>query len=661
MRYVSLDFETYSEADIKECGVHVYARHPTTEILIACYSLDEGQTVKTWVKGDPVPVDIVNAVNNGAKIRAFNADFEELIWTFAGARIGWPALPESAWHDTMALCNALSLPGSLEKAALALELPIEKNKDGRRLIRKFSKPRKPTKNNASTRIMPEDDPEDFKLFVDYCVDDVLVECAIFDRLPLKELNETEQEVYEQNRQLNKRGVVLDVKAFTDIKKMIARYREKQLARLQELTEDRVMSEGQRDRFMAWSADKGYVLEGFTKDDLTKALADPEIPDDVREAVEIRLELSQVSTKKYDKMVAVCCDDGRARGNLTYHRASTGRNGGSGLQLHNFPRDYVSTDEKIVQECIDFIGREQYDMVEALYGNQLDVAKGLLRNMVIAPKGQLLYVADFSGVENRGTAWIARDPVGLKVFRDRRDQYKEFAAEQFKIRPEEVTAEQRTAAKATILGAIFGSGWKTIYETNVQRGIPMTELEAQRNVSDFRRIYAETTKTWYELEKASRAAVRTRADQVYKQLKFGVRRDFLFIRLPSGRLLAYYKPKVENVMTPWGEEKLAVTFMGLSAKKQWIRMTLTPNRLIENIVSGACRDLLMYCQLEIEKDGRVTPVLNVHDEVVSYGEPDAMTLEEYEALMQRTPAWATNDQGITFPLEAEGYIASRYRK
>lgn len=661
MRYVSLDFETFSEVDIKDSGAHVYARDPSTEILVACYSFDEGETVHEWRQGDPAPADLIDAALNGWTIRAFNAEFEELIWEFVGSRLGWPVPPAKCWLDTKALCSALALPGSLEKVADALCLPVKKNPDGRRLIRKFSKPRKPTKSNPSDRLLPNDDPEDFSRFVRYCADDVRTECAVFRHIPMKALVAGEPEVYAQNRELNRRGVVLDVDAFEAIRKMVATYRERRTQDLRKLTQGQVQSASQRDKIMTWAEDEGYSLPGFTKFDLTQVLSRNDVPESIREVLNIRLELGQVSTKKYDKMALVCCDDHRARGNLTYHRASTGRNGGAGLQLHNFPRDYVSTNERVVQDCIDFIGREQYDVVEALYGNLLDVAKGLLRSMIVAPKGQRLYVADFSGVENRGTAWVARDPEGLRVFRENRDQYVEFAAAQFRIQPHEVSAEQRTAAKATILGAIFGSGWKTIYQTNVERGIPMTEAEAQRNVEDFRTIYAETVETWWGLERNARNAVRTRSDQIYKQLKFGVRGEFLFIRLPSGRLLAYHKPRVEPVTTPWGQSKMAVTFMGLSSRLQWIRMALTPNRLIENVVSAICRDLLMYCQLEIEKDGRVTPVLNVHDEIVSYGDIDAMSLSEYVGLMERIPPWAVNEKGIEFPLAAEGYIARRYRK
>jgi DNA polymerase len=160
---------------------------------------------------------------------------------------------------------------------------------------------------------------------------------------------------------------------------------------------------------------------------------------------------------------------------------------------------------------------------------------------------------------------------------------------------------------------------------------------------------------------AQAAVSKRSDQLYKGVKFGVRGEFLFIKLPSGRLLAYHRPRCELVITPWGKEKMAVTYMGLTAQKTWMRLTLTPNRLIENIVSAICRDLLMHSMLVIERDGRVKPVLSVHDEAVAYGEPDVISKHDYEQLMATVPEWAINDQGIRFPLESEGYIAKRYRK
>ncbi len=412
--------------------------------------------------------------------------------------------------------------------------------------------------------------------------------------------------------------------------------------------------------MDWCKRQGFRLKGYTAFDIEHALK-KDMPDNVRRVLTIRQELSQVSTKKYEKMALVVNADGRVRNNLIYHRASTGRNGGVGLQLHNFPRDYLAKEPHVIEEAIDLIGRDKYEEVMLIYGNPLDVAKGLLRPMIIASPGKTFYVSDFSGVENRGTAWIACDNTALQVFIDGRDQYIEFAASQFRLAPENVSAEQRTAAKATILGGMFGSGWKTIYDTNVQRGIPMTEEEARRNVEDLRSIYHVTAATWYELERAAKKAVRTLNDVPYKGLLFGVRKGYLFIRLPSGRLLSYYEPMVEKVMTPWGKERMGVTYSGLTAQKKWLRLNLTPSRLIENIVSGICRDLLMYSEYLIEQDKRVVPILDVHDEIISEGDPDAMTLDEYTGFMEKIPDWAYNHEGIAFPLKAEGYISTRYRK
>ena len=660
---ISLDFETYSELDLKETGVYPYARHASTEVLLMCYTFDEGVTMHTWRRGDLPPLELFEAILNGQSIRAFNAQFETEIWEHVCyAKMDWPYVDPTQWLDTQGLTYSLALPGSLDAVAKALDLPVQKNADGTRLITKFSKPRKPTKTNSSIRNLPEDFPEDFERFAIYCADDVRVECAIYAKIPLKDFMGMEKAVVAQHIRMNRQGIVLDVNGFTLIRRMLDYERERLTKELIELTNGEIQTDGQIAKIVEWAEKQGYKLPGLTKFDVEKVLGLEDVPPKVRRCLEIRQTLGQVSTKKYERMAAVVCQDGTAKGNLVYHRASTGRSGGAGLQMHNFPRDYISNDSKIVDDCIEFIGKEQYEEVATLYGGDLyDVGKGLLRSMITAPPGQLLYVSDFSGVENRGVAWFCRDPVGLKVFEEKRDQYREFAAAQFGITTAQVSAEQRTAAKATILGAIFGSGWKTIYETNVLRGIPMTEAEAQRNVEDFREIYKVTAQTWYDLDRMAQAAVSKRSDQLYKGVKFGVRGDFLFIKLPSGRLLAYHKPKREMVITPWGKEKMAVTYMGLTAQKVWMRLTLTPNRLIENIVSAICRDLLMHSMLVIERDGRVKPVLSVHDEAVSYGEPDAISKHDYEQLMATVPEWAVNDEGVPFPLESEGYIAKRYRK
>ena len=659
---ISLDLETFSEIDIRDSGVYPYALHASTEILIACYTFDEGQTVHTWQLGDPMPAELFSRIAKGETIRAFNAQFEMELMTQVGhKKYGWPRICASQFLDTQSLTYSLALPGSLAAVAEALGLPIKKNKDGTRLINKFSKPRKPTKLNTSLRVFPEDAPEDFERFVQYCIDDVKVECAIYAKIPLKDFRGDEKAIAQQHLRMNQEGILLDTTAAKNIRTMLDHYRRELTQELVEITAGALETDGQLAKFSAWCTAQGYKMPGMTAHDITGVLKDSSLPANIRRALEIRQILSQVSTKKYEKIKHVLCPDGYARGNLVYHRASTGRAAGSGLQMHSFPRDYVSGNDKVVQDCIDFIGKEDYKAVELLYGQPFDVAKGLLRSMVMAPEGQLLYVADFSGVENRGVAWFCRDPVGLEVFEQKRDQYREFAAAQFKITPEQVTSEQRTAAKATILGAIFGSGWKTIYNTNVLRGIPMTEAQAQKNVEDFREIYHVTAQTWYDLDRNAQAAVHKRADQQYKGVVFGVRGDFLFIKLPSGRCLAYHKPVLENVMTPWGKEKLAVTYMGLTAQKVWMRLTLTPNRLKEKIVSASCRDLLMHSMLVIEKDGRVKPVLSVHDEAVAYGEPGAISLHDYEKLMATPPSWATNELGSTFPLAAEGYISKRYKK
>ena len=337
---------------------------------------------------------------------------------------------------------------------------------------------------------------------------------------------------------------------------------------------------------------------------------------------------------------------------------------SGPQFHNLPRDYVSSDERLIQICLDWVRDSKYEEIELVFGPLVNVAKGMLRPMLRSREGKVFYSADFSSIENRVTVWVSQDDVGIDVFANGVDQYRAFVSKQFGIAPEDVTAEQRTDGKATILGAMFGAGANTIWKTNVQKGIPMTLKQAKANVNEFREQYAVTAATWYELDEICIEACRLPpGKQVsYKGLKFFCRDNFFFMRLHSGRLLAYHDPKVQQVKTPWGAIKWAVTHSGLNSKGFWTRQTLTPSRIIENIVQAEARDLLMFSKTEVENEG-FDLVLDVHDEVLAEQDPNYMTVEDFEAIMARIPDWAKKENGayVDFPLKAEGAKFTRYRK
>lgn len=666
---VGLDYETYSELNIKEVGAFCYARHPSTELLILKGILDDdnGDEVDRfeWRYGDPIPRALFKLIKQGIRCRAFNAAFEWQISTHVMAgKMGWPEIPLEQWYCTQGAALRHALPTSLEKCAAAFNKIHKKLDSGTRLITKFSKPRKPTKANPATRNYPEDFPEDFDDFVVYCEADVEAEREIYWNLPGREYSAFERRVWEQLQRQNDLGVMIDMPSVHGVMDMIEVNRDRQLKRLNRLTGGAIKTDGQRDAIMSWCDAQGYPLTGYTKDDIKAHLKDRKIPDKIKQILEIRQDLGQTSLAKYPRIIESVCDDQTIKGNLIYHRATTGRNGGSGVQFHNLPRDYVSHYEPLVETCLQWVRDHRYEDIEFVFGDLNYVAKGMIRPMLRSRPGKVFYSADFSSIENRVTVWISQDDVGLDVFTNGVDQYKAFAAKQFGISMDDVTAEQRTDSKATILGAMFGAGAKTIWKTNVQKGIPMTLKQAKTNVAEFREQYAVTAETWYELDEVCIEAVQLPPGKQleYKGLKFFCRDNFFFIRLHSGRLLAYYQPKVQKVKTPWGEMKWAVTHMGLNAKGFWTRQTLTPSRIIENIVQATARDLLMFSKMEVEDEG-FDLVLDVHDEVLAEQEPDYMDVKAFEAIMARIPDWAMKKNGayVDFPLRAEGGKFTRYRK
>lgn len=661
---LGIDLEAFSELNIKKVGGHKYCRHPSTELLILRGILDDPQGNREdefrWLYGEPMPRSLFRVIARGVRLRAFNAAFESQMFIHVlAAKMGWPLVDIEQWYCTQAAALRHALPMSLDKCAAVFNKVHKKLESGTRLINKFSKP----KTNGG-RNYPCDFPEEFEEFDEYCGADVEAEREVYWNLPYREFSDDEREFWIQLQHQNAYGVCVDIPTVKAMIKMLHVNKTRQTQRVVELTDGAVTTINQRAKVLQWCDAQGYPLEGYTKEIVEKAVEDKKTPDNVRELLTIRQDLGQTAVAKYPTIITYACADRTIKGSLIYHRASTGRNGGSGPQFHNIPRDYIAKKDDLVELALKWVRESRYEDIELVFGSLMHVAKGGLRAVLIPRPGKIFYAGDFSSIENRVTVWIAQDEVGLDVFVNGVDQYRAFAAKQFGIEIDEVTDEQRTDAKATILGAMFGAGAKTIWQTNVKKGIPMTLKQAKTNVAEFREQYAVTAATWYELDEICIEACRLPIGKaiMYKGLKFFRREDFFFIQLHSGRKLAYYKADVRKVMTPWGKEKFAVTHMGQNSKGAWIRQTLTPSRIIENIVQAEARDLLMHSKREVISEG-FDIVLDVHDEILSEQDPDYMEAKEYEHIMTRTPFWATQEGGafVDFPLGVEAKKFPRYRK
>lgn len=646
-KVLNIDFETFSRCEIKT-GAFRYAQDESTEIICMAYSFADEEEVHLWKFGGPEPKIVTEHIKNGNFIRAYNAGFEYAIFNYVGIRYGWPKLKPEQMLCTMTDAMALSLPASLGACAEALGTSEQKDKRGRQLITLLAKPRKPTKNKPYDRVTPEIEPELFQEFYDYCIQDVKAEKAIKKLLP-REIKGRELELYHLTLKINERGIPVDVELVDSILEAKDEYQIRLNKEIEELTNGELISTGSRPKSLAWLQEQGVAMDGYTKADVQKALKRKDTNAKARRFLEIRSELSRTPVKKFDFIRKALCSDNTIKNNIIFHKATTGRFAGSGFQIHNLPRDSHDSPEELISM---FKNGQTSEL------NVYNEAIKLVRSCLTAPKGKKLVVSDFSSIENRVLAWLAGDEVTLQGFRNNFDQYKDAAADIYHVDYEAVTKDQRQLGKIAVLSCGFGGGWKTFREIcRTSWGINLSEEEAEDIVKGYREKYYLIVKMWYDLyEAATKAITSPGTVGVYKLIKFRVMGEYLYMRLPNGRMLAYYKPELRMVMTPWGQEKLAITHMGQNTyTRKWERLTVIPGRLTENAVQATARDVLTDAMLECEKCGYELRGC-IHDENITLVDSDFGSIGELDSVMTIVPQWA---EGL--PIAAEGFEGQRYKK
>ncbi|MEE9366989.1 MAG: DNA polymerase [Dehalococcoidales bacterium] len=658
---VHLDFETRSVIDLKKQGMHRYAEDPSTEVLCLAYAFDDGP-VQLWHRGHPdvtisnPPDDLLSFVGDRRTVlEAHNANFERCIWANSGQRMGWPLIADHQWRCTAAKAASHNLPRKLEHVSHALNLAVKKDIEGHRLMLKLSKPRKPTKHNDA---LWHEKPEELARVWEYCKDDVVVERLLSYRLD--DLPFTELEVFRADMQINQRGIACDramiAQALTIIDETVKQLNHELLI----LTTGRVQAASQREKLLLWLNWKGvkiYDMQGTTIDlaiDMILSGGMP-VPPEALRALEIYRAVNRTSTAKYETMRLYCCRDGRIRGTLLYHGAGqTGRWSGRGVQTHNFPRGKI----KDMDSACDDVLTGDKTWLETLYGDPMEFLSWTLRGALIAGEGKDLIVADYRAIEARVTFWHANDQIGLDVFRRGEDIYKFTAAEIYKVLYDAITEDQRQMGKQAVLGLGFGMGWVKFKETCASYGIEITDEFAQMVVKAFRKKYHKVVSFWYDCERAAILAVEN-PGKAYRvnRIMYGCKDGFLFCRLPSGRKLAYYDPKIQMKETPWGEMRPALTFMGTDAKThKWVRQHTYGGKEFENIVQGTARDLLAAAILRAEDTGRYPIILSVHDEPIAEVDEGTGSVEEFESILTISPTWADG-----LPIGAKGWRGKRYKK
>lgn len=657
---IYMDFETFSHLDVRNVGAWKYSEHGTTEALCLAYRLDTGPWC-VWspyfdelppdaleplhsrgivtVGGDR-PEEAIAAVVGGAKVHAHNATFEFAVWHNA---CGWPAFAVSQLHCTMALMANFSFPLSLDKGGPAIGATTLKDKEGKRLLRKFSGTRKPSKHNPRIRIRPKDDPADFVNLCLYCVRDVQAECALLDRLPRREMTPSEREVFQLDVLMNWRGVKIDVPTVKHIVRLRDEYAEELEAEARKITGG--IATSQRAAILAWCGDRGYHLTSYTKDAVAAAIVDPNCPENVRKVLSIRAELGKSSVSKLDKMLEVVGAGNRARGMVQYYGAQrTGRYAGRLVQVQNLPRGEYGKAFRIAP----FLRWLNLADIEMMVDDPMELFSSLIRSMIVADAGHRLLVSDFSNIEGRVNAWMAGQKDLIRQFATGDDVYKHMAATIFGVAYDQVTGDQRFVGKQAVLGCGYGMGAQKFLDTCLGFGRDIGFELAQKTVKTFRRKNYKIVRGWYDVEEAAREAIRSPGLTLKAFMcVFRVQGDYLFIKLPSGRVLSYYQPRLTDGR---------ISYMGEdSFTRKWKRVETYGGKLVENIVQAVSRDLMVHAMLKIEAFG-YQMLTTVHDELIATAPIGFGSIAHFEELMSSAPDWADG-----CPIGVEGWEGERYRK
>lgn len=661
MKTLSIDLETYSSADLKKCGVYKYAEAADFEILLFGYSVDGGDAESVdLTAGEKIPDEILDALTDDSITKwAYNASFErvclsrylsDLGISLDPFRDGHPLSTEcsrflnpSSWRCSMVWAATLGLPQSLDGVGAALGLDKRKLTEGKELIRYFCSPCKPTDaNGGRTRNLPVHAQDKWERFKAYNVRDVEAEMSVQSKLAGFPVSSDIWEEYRISEEINDRGVAVDMELVRQAIRIDARSREKLTAAMKELTE--LDNPNSVQQLKQWLGMNGVKADSLDRKEVAAMLAD--CPEGIRPALALRLQLARSSVKKYTAMENAVCADGRARGMFRFYGANrTGRFAGRIIQLQNLPQNHLPD----LAEARALVRSGDYSTLEMLYEDIPDTLSQLIRTAFVPRKGKLFYVADFSAIEARVIAWFADESWRMEVFKNGDDIYCASASQMFKVPVVKngVNGHLRQKGKIAELALGYGGSVGALKAMGALE-MGLSEGELKPLVEAWRESNPMIVKLWRDVDRAVKEAVRKRAVSTLHGLKFERRSGMLFITLPSGRKLAYVKPRIgEN---SFGGE--SVTYEGVDGAKKWGRLESYGPKFVENIVQGIARDILCFAMRTLRC---CDIVAHVHDELIIEADPN-MSLEALCEQMGRTPPWA---DGLL--LRADGYTAEFYRK
>ena len=648
MKLLAIDIETYSSIDLIKTGVYAYCESADFEVLLLAYAVDDEEVrIVDLASGEKIPDDILKAMTDPTVIKtAYNANFERTCL----AKYFHQSMPPEQWRCSSVHALMLGLPGYLDGVAKCLRLQEQKMKEGKALIRYFSVPCKPTKvNGGRTRNLPEHDLDKWANFKIYCKQDVEVERQIRKKLDSFPIPKVEQKLWELDQKINDEGVLIDDSLVTNAIQADKAFQDKLFEEAVHLTG--IENPNSPAQLKGWLLKQGLKVNSLTKKDVEALMG--EVEDlEVRRLLELRQAMSKTSVKKYEAMERSICSDQRIRGLLQFYGANrTGRWAGRLVQIHNLPRNSL----KDLQVARDLLKSGNYETLEHLFDSVSDVLSQLIRTAFIPSKGHRFVVADFSAIEARVIAWLAGERWRMDVFQSHGKIYEASAAQMFKVPIETIDKGSPLRQKGKIAELALGYGGSK--GALMQMGaieMGLTEDELPELVSAWRDANPNIVKLWWAIEAAAIKAVKEKA--VVKMqfgLTFHYTKGILFIKLPSGRSLAYVRPRI-GIDERFGKEQL--TYEGIEqGSKQWGRIPTYGGKLTENIIQAIARDCLAVAMLRLDEVGYHIN-FHVHDEVVLDVPIRTGSMEDVEELMGQPVEWAPG-----LPLGADSFETFYYKK
>ena len=645
MKTISIDIETYSDQPLPKTGVYRYVESPLFEILLFSYSVDGGPVkVVDLACGESIPQDILAALEDESVIKwAFNASFERICLS---RYLGYPTgnyIDPCSWRCSMIWAATMGLPLSLEGVGTVLGLEKQKLTEGKDLIKYFCQPCAPTKTNGQrTRNLPAHAPDKWLNFKKYNVRDVEVEMAIQDRLANYPVPESVWDEYHHDQEINDRGVALDMELVKQAIALDARSRSELTTAMKELTA--LENPNSVQQMKLWLADNGLETDTLGKKAVAEMLktASPEM----RRVLTLRQQLAKSSVKKYQAMETAVCADGRARGMFQFYGANrTGRWAGRIIQMQNLPQNHLTN----LADARGLVRDGDFDAVEFFFDDVPDTLSQLIRTAFVPREGAKLIVADFSAIEARVIAWLAGEEWRQKVFAEGKDIYCASASQMFGVPVEKhgINGHLRQKGKIAELALGYGGSVGALKAMGALE-MGLSEEELPPLVDAWRQANPMITKLWWDVDRAAMEAVRFKHTNETHGITFSCRSGMLFITLPSGRQLAYVKPKIGT--NKFGGD--CITYEGVGGTKKWERLDSYGPKFVENIVQATARDILCYAMQTLQ---HCSIVMHIHDEVVIEADP-RMSLDVVCDQMGRTPPWAKGLQ-----LRADGYETDFYKK